>query len=451
LKKKYLPLLVVLTTLLHVFDVSAQQHFTDCATNTGENATVIFPETVDYPFISGGEIAIFTPSGLCAGVITWNDQVIPLLVSGDDIATTGEVDGFIAGDSLYARYFDGFAEWSVSLQYNVESPFYSADTYVAHGIYVIGQATLAPAGIALVEPNGGDSWVRDEIQTISWQSNGIGGLIQIYLFKAGAWVKTISTGTQNSGLFEWLVPNNTDQAKDYEVVVRSADDIVLKDSSADYFEIFGSAFKVSSPNGGERWYRNTTQRVSWGSMGADSLVQIYLFKAGEWYKTISTETANDGSYDWVVAGSVENGSDYQVVVRSLYDTAVKDTSDAFFRVTPMNGENAQVEGEGVKPALTAAKSSKDKVALPSHFALEQNYPNPFASSTSIRLLIPETADVRLVVYDVLGRAVQTLENQTLTAGIHTILVDAGNLASGIYNYRVSAGSFRATRQMTVVR
>jgi len=88
---------------------------------------------------------------------------------------------------------------------------------------------------------------------------------------------------------------------------------------------------------------------------------------------------------------------------------------------------------------------------PSSFALDQNYPNPFNPTTTIRYSIPFTSKVSLRVFDVLGREVRTLVNSIQTPGQYTVLLNAQNLASGVYFYRMNAGSFSQTKKLMLLR
>ncbi|MDX1640793.1 MAG: T9SS type A sorting domain-containing protein [Balneolaceae bacterium] len=90
-------------------------------------------------------------------------------------------------------------------------------------------------------------------------------------------------------------------------------------------------------------------------------------------------------------------------------------------------------------------------AVPEEFTLSQNYPNPFNPTTVIRYQLPVSSEVRLEVYDMLGRNVATLVNEQVAAGRHTVNFDAGNLSSGIYLYRLVAGSTVMTKKLTVVK
>ena len=89
--------------------------------------------------------------------------------------------------------------------------------------------------------------------------------------------------------------------------------------------------------------------------------------------------------------------------------------------------------------------------IPFTYALHQNYPNPFNPITNIQFTIPEQADVKLRIYNVLGRQVDVLVNETLPVGHHKILWNPKNLSSGVYFYKLEAGSFIKTRKMILLK
>jgi hypothetical protein len=97
-------------------------------------------------------------------------------------------------------------------------------------------------------------------------------------------------------------------------------------------------------------------------------------------------------------------------------------------------------------------SNEDLDGTPRVFSLEQNYPNPFNPSTNIRFSLPQTSNVTLVVYDMLGRRVATLlDGEQMNAANHTVKFDASAMASGMYIYRLEAGSFVSTRKMMLIK
>lgn len=102
-------------------------------------------------------------------------------------------------------------------------------------------------------------------------------------------------------------------------------------------------------------------------------------------------------------------------------------------------------------AVTPTSNEEPVEELPQAFTLDQNRPNPFGGSTTIHFTLPEPADVRLVVYDLLGREVARLVEGRLSGGFHEVRWDASGLPSGVYLYRLDAGSFSQTRRMVVAR
>ncbi|MEE9429587.1 MAG: NosD domain-containing protein, partial [Melioribacteraceae bacterium] len=89
--------------------------------------------------------------------------------------------------------------------------------------------------------------------------------------------------------------------------------------------------------------------------------------------------------------------------------------------------------------------------LPNEFVLAQNYPNPFNPTTKIRFSLPETSDVKLKVYNIIGEQVTTLVNNSMDAGVHEVNFDASSLSSGVYIYRIVAGNFSDVKKMILLQ
>jgi len=89
--------------------------------------------------------------------------------------------------------------------------------------------------------------------------------------------------------------------------------------------------------------------------------------------------------------------------------------------------------------------------FPQHLMLAQNYPNPFNPTTEIAYQISGVSDVKLAVYDILGREVAVLVNENKAPGMYTVQFNGSGLASGVYLYRLTAGSFVETRKMAFVK
>ncbi len=94
---------------------------------------------------------------------------------------------------------------------------------------------------------------------------------------------------------------------------------------------------------------------------------------------------------------------------------------------------------------------QDPITQPKGYALAQNYPNPFNPTTTIGYELPVASEVSLTVYDVLGKEVMTLVKARQEAGSYRVNVNASGLSSGVYFYRLQAGSFVATKKMMLVK
>ncbi|MEG8947010.1 T9SS type A sorting domain-containing protein [Rosettibacter firmus] len=95
--------------------------------------------------------------------------------------------------------------------------------------------------------------------------------------------------------------------------------------------------------------------------------------------------------------------------------------------------------------------SDAKNNIPSKYVLLQNYPNPFNPTTTIEFGLPEKSNVKISVYDILGRLVTTLLDKNLNAGYHKVTFNASNLTSGVYFYKIEAGNFVKVKKLMLIK
>jgi hypothetical protein len=88
---------------------------------------------------------------------------------------------------------------------------------------------------------------------------------------------------------------------------------------------------------------------------------------------------------------------------------------------------------------------------PVGFGLEQNYPNPFNPKTVISYHLPTDCFVKLDIHDISGREIGILANERQPRGTHSVIFDASSLSSGVYFYRLSAGSFVDTKKLVFIK
>ncbi|MGB5289083.1 MAG: T9SS type A sorting domain-containing protein [Ignavibacteriaceae bacterium] len=104
---------------------------------------------------------------------------------------------------------------------------------------------------------------------------------------------------------------------------------------------------------------------------------------------------------------------------------------------------------GLKDFVTDVEN--DIETLPTAYALDQNFPNPFNPATKINFSVPVEGFVSLDVYNSIGQRVATLVNETKTAGTYEVNFNAANLSSGIYFYKLTSGNFTETKKMILMK
>jgi hypothetical protein len=113
------------------------------------------------------------------------------------------------------------------------------------------------------------------------------------------------------------------------------------------------------------------------------------------------------------------------------------------------GDQSSLEAAWTPLSFVTAR--EDEVFLPSSTSLAQNFPNPFSTSTRIPLSVSRSQHVRIEVFDLLGRSISLVANETLAAGTHSFSVDADNWPAGTYLIRMSTSRGVQHQTMTLIR
>ncbi len=160
----------------------------------------------------------------------------------------------------------------------------------------------------------------------------------------------------------------------------------------------------------------------------------------------------EGDRRWQEDGgeiSVMNDS-YPLIIR--YE--IRDTSGetGWMITNEATGEDHILYGDGTLEITSPLEGlALSRAAVPTRFALYQNYPNPFNPVTTIRYGLPEAADVRLVIYDILGREVTSLISGFYPSGFYDVVWDASSVSSGIYIYQVSTDYGQLTKKLVLLK
>ncbi len=140
-------------------------------------------------------------------------------------------------------------------------------------------------------------------------------------------------------------------------------------------------------------------------------------------------------------------------------TWVSQTTNAltgFFDISVQNNAGTingyAVAGDGSVVKLSSPVAiDPNNTNTPSTFALEQNYPNPFNPATTIKYSVPVAGNVTVKIYNSLGLEVMTVVNGNHTVGNYTEAVDMSSFSSGVYFYTLTAGDFKETKKMMLVK
>jgi hypothetical protein len=174
---------------------------------------------------------------------------------------------------------------------------------------------------------------------------------------------------------------------------------------------------------------------------------LYLFAA----RVTEPDLISGAAYQGIEPVSIT----VNFIVSGLSDPAVAEVMDESRTVSVTNGQFTDTFDKNAvhiyRIDTPASISDERRNQIPSHVILGQNYPNPFNPSTAISFGLPSQSFVSLKVFDVVGREAATIISEELPAGYYSRQWDAANMASGVYFYRLQAGSITETKKLILLR
>jgi len=203
------------------------------------------------------------------------------------------------------------------------------------------------------------------------------------------------------------------------------------------FEATDAFVTMETPNGGEAWSMESENVIRWETNITDS-VRLDLLYGQQIERVIDTAFGNP-AYAWIIPSDLTADTSYKIIITSLADPSLVDTSDASFSITPPSDVETVNQG------------------IPDDYNLFQNYPNPFNPSTTIRYSLPVQSQVTVKIYSSIGENISEIVKLTQSAGSYQVNWNAGNVASGIYFYSIAAiptdGSevFRSVKKMILLK
>lgn len=273
------------------------------------------------------------------------------------------------------------------------------------------------------------------------------------------------------------------------VVHNTGTSVYFKYCGANYVSITNSTFNLITSYGvriGGPGYTNlpdntpavTIDHTTWYDIGEGDGREILLLEKGPnhnpWLVTNSIFVKQVNKSKTVInlkemtdttLATITNIDMWDVGARSWRGHTVKDTMNADPQFADAaNGDFTLPKGSplltfgtdggaigDLRWATNATAVNENPTMAPSTFSLKQNYPNPFNPSTSISFSLKKAGMTSLVVYNMIGQKVATLVNRNLTSGEHTVSFYADNLPSGVYIYKLNAGSQMLSRKMVLLK
>jgi subtilisin family serine protease len=159
---------------------------------------------------------------------------------------------------------------------------------------------------------------------------------------------------------------------------------------------------------------------------------------------------NSGVGRAAVMATEAQGSRIPEVWEKWSNGSWNNVSDAWFGQSGNPGNNGWYMWMEAELGTTVDVTEENQ-EIPSQITLQQNYPNPFNPETRIRFMLPDASDVSIDVFDVLGRHVTRLVDSRLEAGSHSVSFNGSGLGSGVYFYRMQAGTTVFTRKMMLLK
>jgi len=233
---------------------------------------------------------------------------------------------------------DGSYQWKIpdsiytnsNYQINVKSSSYgNINDYSSY--FYIGART-----ISITYPYEGTTFYEGETYTITWESENIGNIVDIELYKDGYYYEGsfcyyIAQNTTNNGIYEWTVSSGHLVNSSYRIKITSKSYTDIYEYS-NYFYIYKRLLNITLITDGETWNKGDTITITWDSENIGDYVNIDLYKNGDFYYEIIPYLYNYGSYEWTIPNGFEAGANYSIKISSSSNNEVYAFSQGYITI-----------------------------------------------------------------------------------------------------------------------
>jgi len=270
----------------------------------------------------------------------------------------------------------------------------------------------------------------------NWVSSGLNGILTTSFAKSGS---TIFAGTSGAGVYKstdnglnWNACNNGLTTLTVNALVTMGTDIFAGTN------VGGAVYKTT--NLGANWIE-ANGGITFLRIRALAALNNHIFAAANDYDGCIYHSTNAGAF-WITRNQ---GFGTQVPTFNCLHIL----NDYVYAGT----YSTNLWRRSYQDLIGISQITSE---VPDEFSLGQNYPNPFNSSSKFKFEISRhggssTSDVKVLVYDITGRLIQTLVNEELQPGSYEVMFDGSELNSGVYFYQLTAGSYKETKKMILMK
>jgi parallel beta-helix repeat protein len=242
-------------------------------------------------------------------------------------------------------------------------------------------------------------------------------------------------------IYEAIINSNASEGEKYIAYQRKYSIARLTGQSTEYFNQLSNVFSALASNTQDTLNNKILNQFS------------TLSKVGEQeYETAITE------FDNIVQQNPNTEEAVYAEIDALTIALLIEESDSTLQkgrlgkyLIKSSANYSQRVDEILRKNFGSQAKETEKEIIPTEYYLYQNYPNPFNPVTTIKYDLPNTSDVSLIIYDILGRKVKELVNTKQQAGRYEIQFNASNLASGVYIYQLLAEKYLSSRKMILLK
>jgi len=181
--------------------------------------------------------------------------------------------------------------------------------------------------IDVISPANDSNFRSGEVYPIKWTGGVTDGNVTIMLYKGEKYYKYIDS-TKNDGIYNWVVPESCPTGDDYKIKIESPYYVENYDYSS-YFSITRQFITVVTPYTNNTWYKNKSYRIYWNHENAGNFVNIKLYRNNTFLYTITSNTTNNGKYQWDIPNNLTSDSTYQIKITSLLNNNIYGFSRSF--------------------------------------------------------------------------------------------------------------------------